>query len=148
MTTRRKSDPESVELTASDLVPRRLGGDRVLVVDSGEDAAAALTAVLRLNGFDAYTARTGAAALKALSSVRPSAVVIDLDLPDADACDVIRRVRARPNPPTVVVLTGHTGQAHRRAAADAGAAEYLLKPAEPIELVRLLMRLCPPPTVG
>jgi DNA-binding response OmpR family regulator len=145
MTANQKSGSEGVDLTATDLVPRCLGGGRVLVVDSGEDAAVTLTAILRLNGFEAYTARTGADALKAMNTVRPGAVVIDLDLPDADACDVIRRVRGRPNPPAVVVLTGHTDPGHRLAAAQAGAAEYLLKPAEPTDLVRLLAQLCPAP---
>lgn len=143
MTNRRKPDSGEVNLTATDLAPRRLGGGRVLVVDSGEDAAATLAAVLRLNGYDASTARTGADTLKALA-LRPGALVLDLDLPDVDACDLIRRVRARPDPPAVIVVTGHTDAGHRLAATEAGAAEYLLKPAEPTELVRLLMRLCPP----
>ncbi|MBX9584192.1 MAG: response regulator, partial [Gemmataceae bacterium] len=67
---------------------------------------------------------------------------LDLDLPDADGCDLIRRVRAAPRPPAVVVVTGHTDQARRRAAAAAGAAEYLLKPADPDALVALLRRYC------
>lgn len=131
-------------MTATDLAPRRLGGGKVLVVDSGEDSAATMTAMLRLNGFDAETARTGAAALKTVASQKPGVVIIDLDLPDADPCDIIRRFRAKVDPPAVIVLTGHTDQGHRRAAAEAGAVDYLLKPAEPAELVRLLMRLCPP----
>lgn len=129
-------------LTASDLVMPVLGGGRVLVVESGEDAAAVLTALLRLNGFDARTARTGAAALAAAAATRPAVVVTDLDLPDADACGVIRRLRALPRPPAVVVLTAYTDLGHRRAAAAAGAAEYVLKPSEPTDLVAIVQRLC------
>ncbi len=120
-----------------------LGGRRVLVVESGEDAAATLTAMLRLNGFDARTARTGSDALAAVKQDHPRVVlVLDLDLPDADGCEVIRRVRTTAEPPAVLVLTGHTDRAHRRAAAEAGASAYLLKPAEPARLVQLVRELC------
>ena len=128
-------------MTATDLVMPALGGAKVLVVEGGEDDAVALTAVLRLRGFNARTARTGAAALSCVSADRPHAVVLDTDLPDADGCEVIRRVRAGPNPPPVVVVSGHTGPAVERAVSAAGAAAFVLKPADPDELVRLLCRL-------
>jgi DNA-binding response OmpR family regulator len=128
-------------MTATDLAMPVLGGVKVLVVEGGEDDAAALTAVLRLKGFDARTARTGADALSCVSADRPHAVVLDPDLPDVDGCDVIRLVRACPNPPPIVVLTGHTAPAVRRAASAAGASAVVFKPAHPDELVRLLSRL-------
>jgi DNA-binding response OmpR family regulator len=131
-----------VSITATDMAMPALGGRRVLVVESREDDAAALAAMLRLNGFDARTARTGADALAAAAASQPHVIVLDLDLPDADGCELIRRLRARPDPPAVAVVTGHTRPAVRRAAAAAGAAAYLLKPAEPTELAALIDRLC------
>jgi DNA-binding response OmpR family regulator len=130
------------DLSATDLIPTALGGGRVLVVEEDEDAVVSLTVMLRLNGFDARAARTAAAALAAASDARSQVAVLDLDLPDGDGCEVIRRLRALPAAPAVVVVTGHTDLARRRAAADAGAAAVLLKPADPIELVRLVNRLC------
>jgi DNA-binding response OmpR family regulator len=128
-------------MTATDLAMPALGGAKVLVVEGGEDDAVSLTAVLRLRGFNARTARTGADALSRVSADRPHAVVLDPDLPDADGCEVIRRVRSGPNPPPVVVLSGHTAPSVRRAASAAGAAAFVLKPADPDTLVRLLDRL-------
>jgi DNA-binding response OmpR family regulator len=129
-------------MTGTDIAAPVLGGGRVLVAERDEDAAAALTAVLRLNGLDAHAARTGAAALAATARDRPQVLILDLDLPDLDGYEVIRRVRAFAFPPAVVVLTGHTTAARRRAAAQAGADAYLLKPADPVELVSLLLKLC------
>jgi DNA-binding response OmpR family regulator len=131
-----------VSITATDIAMPALGGRRVLVVESRADDAAALAAMLRLKGFDARTARTGADALAAAAAHPPQVVVLDLDLPDADGCELIRRLRARPDPPAVAVVTGHTGPAVRREAAAAGAAAYLLKPAEPDQLAALVGRLC------
>ena len=69
-------------------------------------------------------------------------VVLDLDLPDGDGCELIRRVRAVAEPPAVVVVTGHTDLARRRAATAAGADAYLLKPADPDALVGVVSDLC------
>jgi DNA-binding response OmpR family regulator len=128
-------------MTATDLVMRPLGGARVLVAEGDPDDSAALTAVLRLNGFDAREARTAEAVLKTTSETRPAVLVVDLDLPDEDGCELIRRVRRLPNPPSIVVVTGHTAEGVRRAATAAGASAYLLKPADPVELVKLVGRL-------
>src|SRR5688572_5267264 len=105
-----------------------LGGSRVLVVEAEPDTAATQTALLRLKGFDAHAVQTGADAIQAVAGQKPRVVVLDLDLPDADGCDLIRRVRGLADPPDVVVVTGMTSPASRRAATAAGAAAYLLKP--------------------
>lgn len=128
-------------MTATDLVKRPLGGARVLVAEGDADDSAALTAVLRLNGFDAREARTAEAALRATSETCPAVLVVDLDVPDGDGCALIRQARRFPNPPAVLVVTGHASEKVRRAAADAGAAAFLLKPADPIELTKLVSKL-------
>lgn len=128
-------------MTATDIVKRPLGGARVLVAEGDTDDSVALTAVLRLNGFDAREARTAEAALRATTETSPAVVVVDLDLPDGDGCTLIRRVRRLANPPAVVVVTGHATEKMRRAALDAGATAYLLKPADPIELAKLVGKL-------
>lgn len=129
-------------MTATDLALPVLGGSRVLVVEDGEDAAASLCALLRLKGYETTTARTVAEALTAVATQRPQVMVLDLGLPDGDGLDVIRRCRTMANPPAVVVVSGY-GEADRKAAAvAAGAAAYLLKPAEPGELIGWVQRLC------
>lgn len=145
MGTPRHHDADPAAVSATDFALTPLGGaGRVLVVEADPDAAASTAGLFRLKNFDARTAPTAADALAVLAAHRPAVVVLDLDLPDADGCDLIRRVRAIPRPPAVVVVTGHTDHARRRAAAAAGAVEYLLKPADPTALVELLHRLCDP----
>jgi CheY-like chemotaxis protein len=131
-------------MTATDLVQPVLGGRRVLVLEPDADAAATLTAALRLYGLDAHAAGTGAAALALAADAPPDAVVTDLDLPDADACAFIRRVRTWPRPPAVIVVSGHTALGRKKAAIAAGAAEYRLKPTDPADLADAVLRLCVP----
>jgi DNA-binding response OmpR family regulator len=139
--TRPDDQPRPPEITPTDLVMPVLGSVRVLVVEADADSAAALTAVLRLKGFEANAARTGSAALDAVAADRPKAVVLDPALPDADGCEVIRRIRAAAGSPVVVVVTGETSQALRLAVTAAGAAAVLLKPADPDRLAHLIGRL-------
>lgn len=129
-------------MTATDVVLPVLGGARVLVAEGDIDDGVALTTLLRLNGFDAREARTGSAVLAAVPASRPAVLILDLDLPDVDGCELIRRVRKLPDAPAVLVVTAHTAPAVRLAATQAGAAVFLLKPAAPVELVKLVGQLC------
>jgi DNA-binding response OmpR family regulator len=128
-------------MTATDLVKPVLGGARVIVAEGDADDSVALTALLRLNGFDAREARTARDVLKAVAETKPSVLVVDLDTPGEDGCSLIRRVRRVPNPPAVVVVTAHIAQGVRLAATSAGASAFLLKPADPVELARLVGQL-------
>lgn len=131
-------------MTATDIAMPVLGGQRVLVVDHDEDAAESLTAVLRLNGFDARAARTGREALAEVATNRPGVVLIDPDLPDIRGWEIIRKCRSAAHSPSVIVTTGWTGAAHEAAARAAGADAVVLKPADPIQLARLLCTMHTP----
>src|SRR3954466_5999403 len=97
-------------MTATDLVKRPLGGARVLVAEGDADDSVALTAVLRLNGFDAREARTVDDVLSAVAETHPSVLIVDLDPPGEEGGALIRRVRRLPTPPLVVVVTGHAAE--------------------------------------
>jgi DNA-binding response OmpR family regulator len=129
-------------MTATDLTMPVLGGTRILVVDANEDAAATLTAVLRLNGFEARAAQSVVDTVQSVQRHPPRAVILDTDLPDADWRKLVRRLQGLVNPLALIVLTGDTSPTVKRAAFEAGASAHLLKPAEPSELVRLLQHLC------
>ncbi len=58
---------------------------------------------------------------------RPDLVVLDLGLPDGDGVDFIRSLRAWSQVP-VIVLSARNDEAHKIAALDAGADDYLVKP--------------------
>jgi DNA-binding response OmpR family regulator len=129
-------------MTGTDIVLPVLNGECVLVVEPGEDAAASLTALLRLNGFDARAVQTGTAAVAATATMRPRVVIVDLGIKDLDAYEVIRRIRSETNPPAVIVLSARIAATAKQAAEEAGAAEYFLKPADPDALINRVRVLC------
>ena len=82
-------------------------------------------------------AADGAEALKLIPAVRPDVVIMDIDLPDVDGLEVVRRLQAK-DPRPVVVLTAHeTPELIERAGA-VGVGAYLTKPPNARELDRAI----------
>jgi CheY-like chemotaxis protein len=114
-------------------------GRRVLIADGSADAADSLAELLRLYGHVPHVARTGPEAVDLAAVHRPDAAFVSLTLTGLDGCGVARAVAAAGcRPRLLVVLTGRGTAADRAAAAAAGFDHYLLKPADPPELLRLL----------
>lgn len=81
-------------------------GPRLLIVEDDPDAAEVLRIMLAQDGFDALVAGSAAAALDAVESEIFAAILVDLQLPDADGIGLIRALRERSetlDTPVVVV---------------------------------------------
>jgi PAS domain S-box-containing protein len=107
---------------------------RVLIIDDSPDDRAEVRRLL-LRGserrYELTEAETGAVGLRALRDADdlPECVVLDYNLPDMDAVEVLAAL-ADPNGLTVcpvVVLTGSVGHEYSRAVIQAGAQDYLGK---------------------
>jgi DNA-binding NarL/FixJ family response regulator len=81
------------------------------------------------------TAANGEEAIAAANQLAPDLVLMDLSMPVLDGIEATRRLAAAAGP-SVVVLTSFSDRERILRALDAGAVGYLLKDAEPDELVR------------
>jgi DNA-binding NarL/FixJ family response regulator len=81
------------------------------------------------------TASNGEEAIAAANQLAPDLVLMDLSMPVLDGIEATRRLAAAAGP-SVVVLTSFSDRERILRALDAGAVGYLLKDAEPEELVR------------
>ncbi len=74
------------------------------------------------------TAHSGAEALERLRTLRPDVIALDLEMPEIDGLEVVRRAMAE-RPTAIVVITGASGRSATRTlqALDAGAIDFVLK---------------------
>ena len=116
---------------------------RMLVVEDDSLLAEGLTRVLGRSGHAVDNVRTGIQADNALRTTAYELVVLDVGLPDIDGFEVLRRLRARRSPATVLVLTARDAVEDRVHGLDLGADDYLTKPFSVTEFearVRALLR--------
>jgi CheY-like chemotaxis protein len=114
---------------------------RVLVVDDYSDVAESQALLLRLWGFPAHVAQTGAEALDAARTFRPDVALIDIMLPRMDGFEVAQRLVQIDGTMVLIAMTGLTGAEHRQHSAEAGFHHHLLKPIDPETLLQLLTTL-------
>jgi DNA-binding NarL/FixJ family response regulator len=80
-------------------------------------------------------AKDGAEAIELAAETSPDVVLMDLSMPNVDGIEATRAIVAANADSHVVVLTSLTDRERILAALDAGAAGYLLKDAEPDEMI-------------
>lgn len=114
-----------------------------LVVVAEDDRATreSLVVALELEGYRVCPVTEGAAALDAIASKRPAAVVLDIGMPGVDGLTVCRRLRAHHDDTPVLILTARTELSDRVSGLDAGADDYLAKPYALDELLARLRAL-------
>jgi DNA-binding response OmpR family regulator len=111
----------------------------ILIIDDEREFLDNYERLLRRLGYDTITTEQGKEGLRIAQSRCLRLVITDLQLPDIDGLAVVRAVRAQPDPPPVVVVSGVASRDARRAAIAAGAAGYLAKPF-PVAALTALIR--------
>src|SRR5688572_10418578 len=114
---------------------------RVLVVDDEVNARNALAELLREEGYEVETAADAFKALGKYAETTPQVVLTDLKMPGMDGIELVRRIKAMPDPAVVVVMTAFGAVQSAVDAMRAGAAEYLTKPINFDELLLVLDRV-------
>ena len=110
---------------------------RVLLVDENDDFLDGLT-----NWFDgsreidvAGRAHSCAETFQRISRLEPDLVLIDTALPDGNGFDVVQAIKAKPDPPFVVMMSFHESELFQSAAASGGADGCITKADVPQMLV-------------
>ncbi len=113
---------------------------RLLVVDDEPNLLRAVEAVLRGEGFEITTARSGREALVAVAQNLPDLIVSDVRMPGMDGFQLARKLRASTHSALVpiVFLTAKDETEDRIEGFESGVDVYLTKPFEPDELVAVI----------
>lgn len=115
---------------------------RILIVEDDERIRAALKLALEDEGNTIDEAASAEEGLPAFQQRPSDVVLVDLMLPGADGFELCRQLRRRSDVP-ILILTARSDSHDVVAGLEAGADDYVVKPAEPKELaarIRALQR--------
>jgi len=112
----------------------------IMVVDDSLTVRRVTQRLLERQGYSVMLAKDGVDALRQLQDVKPDAMLVDIEMPKMDGYDLTRNVRgarATADIP-IIMITSRTAEKHRSKAFELGVNEYLGKPYQEDELLRLL----------
>ena len=130
--------------TASEVLESRLpahGRRVVLAIDDDPEALRLIEQNLKGAPFEVITAQTGESGLRLAKALKPNAITLDILMPHMDGWIVLRTLKMDPETHDipVVVLSFIDNKA---LGFSLGAARYLTKPIDRVELVETLTQLC------
>jgi two-component system KDP operon response regulator KdpE len=108
--------------------------DTIVIIEDEVPMRRFLRAALVTHGFRVTEAGTLAEAEQLITESPPSAILLDLGLPDGDGLELLQRVRTWCTAP-VIVLSARDREDDKVIALDAGADDYLTKPFGTSELL-------------
>ncbi len=113
------------------------GRHKILVVEDEPDIRELVRYNLEQGGFEVIETDDGKQALALIEKERPSLLVLDLMLPNADGLDICKMLRQRPQSAAIpiVMLTAKAAEVDRVLGLELGADDYITKPFSPRELV-------------
>lgn len=112
---------------------------RVIIADDHGVVRAGLRGLLLGAGLDvAGEAGTGLEAVSLARALHPDVVLLDVRMPEMDGLQALTAIKAEMPDISVVMLTVYASTEYLSRAIAAGAAGYLLKDAEPEEIVRVV----------
>jgi two-component system cell cycle response regulator DivK len=121
-----------------------MAGERILVVEDNEMNMKLFRDVLVAKGFRALEATTGGEAVDVAVEHAPDLVLMDIQLPDADGVDVLRRLRTDDRTADIPVLavTAQAMRGDRERFLAAGFDGYVSKPVNIGELIGTVRQHC------
>jgi chemosensory pili system protein ChpA (sensor histidine kinase/response regulator) len=112
----------------------------VMVVDDSLTVRRVTQRLLAREGYQVVLAKDGVDALEQLQAITPDIMLVDIEMPRMDGFDLTRNVRgdSRTRAIPIIMITSRTAEKHRNYAMELGVNEYVGKPYQETELLRLV----------
>lgn len=127
------TDTRSDESTA----PDQAAPKTILVIDDFEGTRELFTYILRKEGYTVATAANGAEGLRLAREIRPTAIILDVIMPQMDGWTVLQHLKADPELADIPVLMATVLEEQSKGYV-LGAADYLTKPLDRKKLITIL----------
>ena len=121
-----------------------MAGEQVLVVEDNELNMKLFRDVLESSGYRTLEATTGSEAIDLAANHSPDLVLMDVQLPDLDGVEALRRLRAdgRTSALRVLAVTAQAMQGDRERFLRAGFDGYVAKPVDIVALLGTVRHHC------
>ena len=122
-------------------------GDKVLIVDDEPFIVETVRFALEKAGYSCLVAYDGEEAVRVAGARNPGLILLDVMLPKLNGFQICRLLKfdERYNHIPIIMLTARTQERDRLLGREIGADEYLTKPFELPELLRMVARYLPLP---
>jgi len=112
-----------------------LNRERLLIVDDDDAILRSLSRILRLEGYDVDTARTGLEAIEKSKTNFYNLALLDIKLPDMEGTELLRRMHETYPKMIKIMITGYPDLKNAVESLNAGADAYLIKPVSVQKLI-------------
>ncbi|MBK1880930.1 response regulator [Luteolibacter pohnpeiensis] len=113
----------------------------IAILDDEENMRIALRRLLAPRGFDIVLFANGTSLIDAVGDKCISAIILDLHMPVMNGFDILESMSKIPNPPPIIVITGHDQIGNAELVNQLGAHAYLTKPIDQAPLLEILGNL-------
>jgi diguanylate cyclase (GGDEF)-like protein len=111
-----------------------LNTNKILVIDDDQEWSQLLVHRLIESGYDAKSASSGEDGLEQIQHFNPDLIILDLEMPDLNGFEVLKRLRQSQVYTSVILASGESSSQAVCQGLDLGADDYVKKPFEFIEL--------------
>jgi DNA-binding response OmpR family regulator len=111
---------------------------KILVVDDEVKMCFTLTKLFELSNYSVAVAHNGLEALDKIDSFQPHCMLLDIRMPKMSGVEVLKKVRQEHPEIVVIMTTAVVTEESRKECLDAGAVEYLIKPIDFKELLKII----------
>lgn len=127
----------------SPLLGAPLARGAILIAENEANNRLLMEQILRMHGYQCFTASNGLEVLDLLNHHRVDCVLIDLSMPVLDGYRTTELIRQRPDCEDlpVVAVTAHAMSEDRDLALNSGCTDYLAKPFRQQDLLRIVARM-------
>ena len=118
---------------------------KIVIADDEEHLGYMVKFKLEKSGYQVVWKMDGREALEAVRQERPALVILDVMMPGLTGFEVLEAIKAEDNlkDTPVVMLTARGQEADTLKGISLGAADYIVKPFSPAELLARVQRLLP-----
>ena len=132
----------AVRLAAPQTARMKQGNRVIAILDDEEHYRRALSRLLRAHGYEVASFSTGEELVAEVAQRAFDCVLLDLHMPGMTGFDVLARLRGKPAPPPVIVITAHDDPGFLQKALDLDAFECQSKPVTSPALLGAIERAC------